>query len=324
MKNTSLKNLLKTLTRGKVTPSDFQQLREQVSLSSDNDLQDEIGILWEETSSAAPMDANIKREVLTTIHRQIKIAPKRSFRWTRIASAILLPLLIAFGSYYYFSTKHISVPQEFVVMAENGQKTKVLLPDGTQVWLNSDSRLSYSSDFNAGNRKVKLEGEAFFDVTKSTEQRFTVEAASVNVVVYGTVFNVSAYNDEPTIDISLLSGSIGVENNQNNQLLAKISPNQLISVSKKDLHWDIQSCDAQMESLWTQNILKFENAPAEEVFRKLGRWYGMKISIENIDADIRYGFTLKSESLREMLDEINKITPITYKVNGEEVHIIYR
>ncbi|MDL2256327.1 FecR family protein, partial [Parabacteroides sp. OttesenSCG-928-K15] len=240
-----------------------------------------------------------------------------------IAAAVILPLMVSIGSFYYFSQKQMPTPQEFIVMAESGQKTKVLLPDGTQVWLNSESRLSYSSDFNNNNRKVKLDGEAFFDVEKNSDQHFTVETDCINVVVYGTAFNVIAYKEEPTIDVSLLRGKVGIENKENHSL-ATLSPDQLISLSKKDMKWSVRDCDAQIESLWTQNKLKFENAPASEVFRKLERWYGMIIEVENMNEEIRYGFTLKSESLREMLNEINKITPITYKIDGEKVSITYR
>lgn len=325
MKNPVINNLLKRLMSGKIASVDFLQLKENTNRLSDKELDQHIKDVWTETEDTALMDQKIKKEILADIHAQIDVTPEYSIRpRIRIVAAILLPLLIAFSSYYYFSTKHISAPQEFIVMAENGQKTKILLPDGTQVWLNSESRLTYFSDFNENNRRVKLDGEAFFDVMKSTDQRFIVEADCVNVVVYGTVFNVSAYNDEPTINISLLSGRINVENSLDNKLLAKISPDQLFSISKMDMSWGVQACDVQIESLWTQNMLKFENAPAAEVFHKLERWYGMTIHIENMDVNIRYGFTLKSESLREILGEINKITPIIYKVNGEEVNIIYQ
>ena len=324
MRNSIIKDLLNRLMYSKITPTDFQLLKENVSGSSKEELDQEIKVLWDEFKTT-PMNQNIKETVLSDIHRQMTVTPKRSiFDWTRIAAVILLPLLISFASYYYFHNKYTSVPQEFIVMAENGQKTKVLLPDGTEVWLNSESQLTYSSDFNRNNRKVKLEGEAFFDVNKSTAQRFVIEASSVNVVVYGTAFNVTAYPDEETVDVSLVRGKVGIEDRTDNRLLAEISPNQLISISKKDMRWSIRDCDAQIESLWTQNKLKFEDAPATEVFRKLERWYGMNVHIQNLNKEVRYGFTLKSESLREILNEINKITPIDYKINGEEVIIRYK
>jgi ferric-dicitrate binding protein FerR (iron transport regulator) len=309
---------------GKISPADFRLLKENLNGVSDEKLEPEIKGIWDDARDVPPMDWHIKAAVLNNIHRQMGASRRILRRLTRTAVAIMLPLLISLASYYYFSNRYASSSREFVVMAEGGHKTKVLLPDGSRVWLNSESRLTYSSDFNANNRMVKLEGEAFFEVNKSTNRRFIVEASIVNVVVYGTSFNVAAYPNEETIEVSLVEGRVGIENNLDNRFLAEIHPNQKISVLKGEQKWRVQDCDAQLESLWTQNKLKFENASATEVFHKLERWYGMNIHIENPDRDVRYGFTLKSESLQEMLGEINKITPINYVINGEEVNISYK
>ena len=172
--------------------------------------------------------------------------------------------------------------------------------------------------------KVKLEGEAFFEVTKNADARFTVETEHVNIIVRGTEFNVSSYKEDCKVNISLLSGKIRLENREDNTFIADLIPNQLASISKSNMECVVTYCDAYIERLWTHNKLKFENSPAKEVFRKLERWYGVKMNIENADTSIYYGFTLKSESLREILHEINKITPITYTINGEEVDIKYK
>lgn len=324
MEKSSLKDLLKILMYGKISSDDFHILKKNTIDASEKELNDNIRSVWNEIEQAAPMDAEIKAEVLTNLHKQIdKPARSRSFSWIKISAAVLLPVFILLGAYFYFS-KDTTVPEEFIVMAESGYKTKILLPDGTNVWLNSDSRLSYSSDFNRNNRHVKLEGEAFFDVNANTGVRFIVETEKVNVVVQGTAFNVSAYKDDATIDVSLLRGKVRLESYPDNTFLTELNPDQAASVLKENMQWEIRDCDVETESLWRQNKLRFENAPAKEVFHKLERWYGVTISVQNMNDNILYGFTLKSESLREILDEINKITPIEYRVNGEEVDIRYK
>jgi ferric-dicitrate binding protein FerR (iron transport regulator) len=324
MKN-SLKDLLKVFMFGKIPPSDFHELKDNVMHFSDEELNHEIRSVWSETEGYVSMDREIKAEVLTGIHRQIFTGTgQRLSSWTKIAAVILLPLLVSLGSYLYFSNKYQTIPEEFVVMAESGQKTKLLLPDGTSVWLNSNSKLSYLSDFNRNNRTVKLKGEAFFDVSKSADVRFTVETESINIVVHGTAFNVMAYQEDATINVSLLKGKVRLEYGSDHTFITELYPDQIASVSKENVEWTVLACDAEMESLWTQDKLKFENTHAVEVFRKLERWYGVKIHIENMNKEILYGFTLKSESLREILHEIDKITPITYKINGEEVNITYK
>jgi hypothetical protein len=135
---------------------------------------------------------------------------------------------------------------------------------------------------------------------------------------------VSSYKEDSTVKVSLLKGHVSLAYSSDNTLITSLDPNQIAFVSKKDMKWSAQSGDVELESLWIQNKLKFENAPATEVFRKLERRYGVNIHVENMNEEILYGFTLKSESLREILYEINKITPVIYTVNGEEVSITYK
>ena len=178
------------------------------------------------------MDEDVKQEALAHIHRRMKGAGKRidMLRIGTAAAILLLPLLMAWGAYRYGVTRlHAPATEQFVVMAEDGQKTKILLPDGTFVWLNSESQLIYSADFNRNNRRVKLRGEAFFEVGPNTDARFTVEAEGVDIVVYGTAFNVSAYPTDSVVNIALLRGKIALENNATHHLLTGLSPNQLSS-----------------------------------------------------------------------------------------------
>ncbi|MDR0575295.1 MAG: FecR family protein [Tannerella sp.] len=324
MKNSPLKDLLTLFLFEKVTPEDFHRLSEIVMRSSNKELDSELKSIWDETDPATLMNKETKAKVLANIHLQMLTGNKRiSFQWIKMAAVVLLSVIISLGSYFYFSDKYRTTSEEFMVMAESGQKTKIRLPDGTRVWLNSDSKLSYASDFNRNSRHVKLEGEAFFEVEKNNGMHFMVKTECVHVIVHGTAFNVSAYKEDPAIEISLLRGNVRLAY-PDNTLITELYPDQIASVSKKNKKWRIGSCDAEMECLWTQNKLKFENAPATEVFRKLGRWYGVNISVENRNENILYGFTLKNESLREILYEINKITPVVYKINGEEVSITYK
>ncbi|MDR1526001.1 MAG: FecR family protein [Tannerella sp.] len=325
MKNSSLKDLLKVFMFGKITPEDFSRLKESAIHSSEKELDDEIKSIWDEMADVAPIDKKIKDKILKRIHRQIYAGTKRTFySWMKIAAVILFPLFVSLGAYLYFSKKYQPVPEDVFIMTERGQKTKILLPDGTRVWLNSDSKLNYTSGFKHNGTKVKLEGEAFFEVGKRAGTSFTVGTGCVNVIVHGTAFNVSAYDEDSTVNVSLLRGHVSLAYSSDNTLITELYPNQKASVSKENGKWQVRSCDAEIESLWIQNKLKFENAPATEVFRKLERWYGVNISVENMNEEILYGFTLKSESLREILYEINKITPIIYKINGEEVSVTYK
>ncbi|MDR1500991.1 MAG: FecR domain-containing protein [Prevotella sp.] len=207
-----------------------------------------------------------------------------------------------------------------------GEKGQLFLPDGTKVWLNSDSRLTFGNDFNTKNRMVILEGEAFFDVAKSDEYKFTVRTASVDVKVHGTAFNVTAYKESDDVDVSLQRGSVSIYKRGTEEEVASLVPSQHISVNKKSFLSKINSFEDDSNIAWTFEELIFEYAPLKEVFSKMGNWYGVDILIASPPSqpDLKYRFKIKSESLTEILELINKMTPIGYKIDGKEVVISYK
>lgn len=322
MNRVNLTALLQKLVSGKIDPKTYSELKATLKEASDDELDRSLKALWDRTTCVHPMNEDLKAEVLSNIHRTVHIpsAPLRRSVWWKYAAAIMLPLMIAVASYFVFYIP----PQDCIILSEKGQKSQVFLPDGTHVWLNSGSKLIYSTDFSKRKRRVRIEGEAFFDVTEDKQNKFIVETGLANIIVHGTAFNVSAYREDENIEISLLNGKVSIENPVDKQIVAVMRPNQQVTIDKKDFSLLVTDCDARLISLWTQNMLKFENAPVNEVIKKLEQWYGLDIHVENFNPETRYGFTLKSESIREMLDLINKITPLTYQVNGKEVYIKYK
>ena len=341
MKQPSLKHLLRNLIHWRITPDEYTELKREVETSDDESIDTALEALWEESEPEA-MDISVKEQIrhklnlhlspahqMTPTHQNSPARQRKAAEWWNASgwwkvAAIAIPVLFCLSSYLYFSSVYPGADATFTVFTEKGQKTRITLPDGSQVCLNSDSRLSYNSGFSKKNRTLQLEGEAFFDVAPDKENTFTVQTGKVDVVVHGTAFNVSSYKDEPTMSVTLVRGKVSLANHATGQTLTMMAPNELASVSKTDLTWGIESCDAEMESLWTRNTLKFENVPANKVFKKLERWYGVDIHVENPNPETSYGFTLKTESLREILEIINKVSPITYHINGEEVNIRYK
>lgn len=246
----------------------------------------------------------------------------------RVSSvAAMVALVLGFALSYLFNNPGESWQAdrlENVIMAPPGQKTQLLLPDGTQVWLNSGSRLSYNYQYSTTDRVVNLEGEAFFDVKKDPQYPFIVKAGAVDVKVHGTAFNVSAYADEENIMVALLRGKVSLLSAADQNILTYLSPDQIATVSKNNLSCRVEACDAEIESSWHHNLLKFEGMPVDEVWKKLERWYGVDITLANVDPSRAYWFTVKTESLTELLEMINKITPIDYRLNGKEVTIRYK
>ncbi|MDR3261925.1 MAG: FecR family protein [Tannerella sp.] len=322
MTNLLLK-LLSQLMFGKISPDEFKQLRSEIKERTDSDLQSAMQTVWDDDRTPSPLPASTKFSVLDALNQYARSASSR-LRWLKIASIILLPLLLTWGPYWYVSNQNDSrLQQEMVIMTDTGQKTHICLPDGSKVWLNAQSSLSYPSGFGAKNRIVRLAGEGYFEIAKDKEMTFCVETEGVNVVVHGTKFNISAHPTHSTTDISLIEGSVSVENKAQD-VLAVLTPQHTIKVNRQNLQFEVMNEDTRLTAIWSQNKCRIEDASAEEVFKKMAYWYGMNIHLQNNKTKHHYTFTIKEESFREFLELINELTPMEYSINGEEVTIRYK
>lgn len=287
------------------------------------------GVQVDASTFVIPDKAEVWSKIQARIHDRVKQVPlySRSLLIYVSSIAAVIALVLGFSFSFLLNGQKESwqaAQFENVIMAPSGQKTQLVLPDGTLVWLNSGSRLSYNYQYSTQDRVVNLEGEAFFDVKKDTQYPFIVKTGTVDVKVHGTAFNVSAYEDEENIMVALLRGKVSLLSADSQQLLTSLSPDQIATVSKNNLSCQVTPCDAEIESSWHHNLLKFDGTPAKEVWKKLERWYGVDIALSNVSPSQVYWFTIKTESLTELLKMINKITPIEYKLDGKEVTIRYK
>ena len=260
--------------------------------------------------------------------KRINYQPKQKvirniyFRWAAAAAVMAIVFLAGIGFGDGFTTKQTAVSYTKIIAPE-GNKTQVVLPDSTYVWLNSGSELQYPSDYSAENREVRMKGECFFDVVKDSEHPFIVSGSKFKVKVYGTRFNVNEHNLKNTADVTLVSGKVEVLNLQD-KLISGLIPGQQLVFSDGKYH--LQKAE-NLEALtaWLNNMLIFDNQPFEEVIYYLEKWYGVKIQLDkNLYYRHNYTFKVKTESLREVMELISFITPIQYQIEGEQVTIKYK
>ena len=292
----------------------FQELRESWTLAHTDSAQPyfpDKEIMWNKILS------NIKQvRIVKTYSRSLLI------KSASIAASIAL--LIGISISFLFQSIDFKTPQNVALKTQWGEKAEITLPDGSQVLLNSGSTLTYNTDFNRKNRKVQLEGQAFFDVTKDTQNPFTVSVGNVNVNVHGTAFDVNGYKQDSSIEVALLRGRVSITSDKG-KLLANMQPDQKAIIDKRDFSKSkLIACDAETEGVWRYNKLKIENEPMDALLHKMERWYGVRIRLSGTPGEKHYWLTIKTESLTEMLEVINKITPINYTINGEEVNITYK
>lgn len=321
--------LLSKYLSGEATCQEIAELEEWRTADEKNEKEfRELSESWklahESFSFVVPDKEKVWNRIVTNLNRMQPVRTySRAVIYRAVSVAATVALLIGLSLPMLFSAQEPGSPVSF--KAPVGQKAEVDLPDGTRVFLNSGSVLTYSTDYNRTNRSVTLSGQAFFNVAKDEEHPFDVSVGNVKVVVHGTSFDVNGYEDMSEIAVTLLTGRVSILSSLSDKVLATMKPNQkaIISLSAKD-KCTLADCDAESESVWRLGKLKINGEGLVEVARKMERWYGVKIALENVNPDKHYWMTIKTESLKETLEIINRITPINYSINGEEVAITCR
>lgn len=171
-----------------------------------------------------------------------------------------------------------------------GHRAKLFLADGTEVWLNSASKFTFSDFKGAKERVVKLDGEGYFKVTKDDYQPFIVKSGAINIRVLGTEFNVMAYSSENFWETSLLKGSVELLSASTNKKITRMKPNMKVSVVDNKM---TQSAIIDMNHFrWTEGLICFNNISVGDLFKKFERYYDVKIHIQN-DSILTRRFTGK-------------------------------
>jgi ferric-dicitrate binding protein FerR (iron transport regulator) len=276
-----------------------------------------------ELNKIANTDAEWKR-LNERIRKEKKKARKKRLLVTyrNIAAVLLIPLIVAGALYLTGTSKATKVTfnNKITALTPKGEKSKLILPDNTVVWLNSGSKLSYSNFGNNGLRKVELEGEAFFDVAKDKQHPFIVITKDYDVKVLGTKFNVRSYSNENTSETVLEEGSVEITLQSGEKYM--LSPGQMAVAGEKTA-LNISNVSVINKICWKNNILKLNNTPVKDMVPMLERWYGVHIDVTDMSrvADKRFTMTIKTESLQEVLQLMKYVTPIKYSVNGDNVKI---
>ena len=195
---------------------------------------------------------------------------------------------------------------------------KLVLSDGTKVWLNSASKLKYPVAFTGGQRKVFLEGEAYFEVAADTVHPFLVETSGMSVTVLGTGFNVMAYPEEMEAAVTLVHGKVGVQTDHRQQIL---HPDEQYVYQTTTRRGTVRKVDVSQYVDWKDGILNFDSMPLEELTRRLGRWYDVDFFFvaEELKTLKYSGAFKKYNDIRYVLNIIEEITNVQFVLNERTI-----
>lgn len=195
---------------------------------------------------------------------------------------------------------------------------KVKLPDGTEVWLNAGSSLTYPTSFTSATREVELEGEGYFEVAKNPSKRFIVKVGGSTVNVLGTHFNINAYKDEEKMVTTLVEGSVLVKTTTDSATLAP--GEKVVVVDDKAI--EVTKANKGVAEAWTLQTFRFQETPIPEIMRQIGRWYNVKIVFKGKINDKFTGILPRDLTLGQILTVLDSAGHYSLSVKDKTVMVI--
>jgi len=277
--------------------------------------------LWQniqrQAFSANPDPGETSRQ--NRVETRGKVRSPYSF-WYKVAAT----LVMATGLFY---TVYNFLDHDGRVITENsrGKKSIIYLPDGTKVWLNAESRITYPSAFkDLDVREVSLEGEAFFDVTENKDKPFIVKTSRLHLKVLGTAFNVKSYSNENTIETTLVRGKVMIEVQDTgdgpvaNSMVLKENEQAVYSTVLNQL--SLSQVQAESVVTWREGKLVFVNKPFAEIETELERWYGVEIITQDkTGGDCRFTTSIENEPITKILELFRATSDVTYEINDNTI-----
>lgn len=313
-----------------------------------------IGEWW---AHAAPTGSRLKKGAL---HRHIQRLnqsehlPSRGHRGRRFFLLVIgfAASLAGFAFFIYHYQSISKKPAPAAAIAQNtvstkpGSKSKIQLPDGSQVWLNADSRLVYSESFNGQAREVTLCGEAYFDVVKDHRHPFIIHTNTIDVLVLGTTLNVRSYSNEKITEAALIHGSVEVSLRSDPAKKILLKPNDKLVVQNgirllltggktvksnsdttarvlglRKVHFPARDSTA-VEVLWVKNKLAFDQESLEAVASKIERWFNVKVNITHEALkQTEYSGVFEDETLPQVMEALRLTGNFRYSIRKREVTI---
>jgi ferric-dicitrate binding protein FerR (iron transport regulator) len=344
-------DLLAKVKSGEATPEEQLELSQHLStFPADLDLMKQIDGLWELPLPAktAPVQEevtaawnNIRNKISTQLSPvELPVTRGKIRRIIKYASVAAM-LMLTVGVIWWRTTLQATTPpQKNIVSTKNGSKSKIELPDGTQVWLNVGSNIKYDENYGKENRELTLTGEAYFDVAHDEKKPFILHTRKMDVKVLGTIFNIKAYPGDDLTEAALIRGSIEVTFPGRPLEKLILKPNDKISIINKETkktdtvrHMQADNKERRpaimvssiqyepsdsvvIETAWVNNKLIFRSKTFEELTRDIERWFNVTVQVQDASIlDKKFTGTFSNETITDALDALSLSYPLHYKFN---------
>lgn len=308
-----------------LTESEYAELEAWKSRNPENlhEYNDFVAI-WSRADTLKMPSSIHQPDILKTLYlKSEKLQARKRWIYWALQSAAVVALSVIFSGIYTYLDRNQSAsmlhPVYQEVKAAYGTQARVELADGTSVSLNSGSKLRFPQSFDhQQQRRVILEGEGFFTVTKNEMLPFVVETNQLDIQVLGTTFNVDAYPDNQSVLIALVEGKVKLQNNtgKENKDLMDLLPNEVATLNRAERTLiKTSGADLYKYTAWVNGRIVFFGDPIQTVVKKLEKWYNVEIVISDQRLE-KYEFTgtFIDESLEQVLSILSLTSPMTYEI----------
>lgn len=329
MKNERIDQLITEYLSDQLTAESFRELKDWSQESEENRryVRDKIEV-WFSSGAAANGKVFDKEEAFDRFQKRVVKKRPKIYRFPckivyRVAVVILI-LLLPLAGYWKGQKALRQTFSDIMVEAPLGSRTKLYLPDGTLVWLNAGSKITYSQGFGMDNRQLTLEGEGYFEVVYNQELPFEIHTREVDLRVLGTKFNFKNYSDEEEATVNLLEGRVALHNGLKSMSDLYLSPNEKMVMNKHTGEMVKTKNRAENSKLWTHDELFFDEELLQDIAKKLMRSYDVEIEIADSLKNRRFygSFKVRGNTIEEVLETIASTNRMKYRYENEK-YILY-
>ena len=324
-----LDNLIARCISGNASEEETNTLHNWLEKSPENKIHYQKSVeAWEKShvwlsDSAVKQDKyELQNRLTSQLAQQIKQTKRVSFIY-KVAAILVIPITFAIS--YYFFEQSSSVNEQMQtcqITSPKGHVSKCILPDGSEVWINTNSSIIYHThSFNKKVREVELIGEAYFEVAKNKQKPFTVKTEIANIHVTGTSFNVKAYPGSKAFETVLSEGSVQMQLNAGNQQITSLSPGEKVSYLMGEKNITVEKVDADFYTSWRNGEILFKDATLNDLINELERIYDIRFHLKDPSlGEFRFrGMFSYNSNLIEALEKIKRTAGINYYIENKEV-----
>ncbi len=333
MNKKELENLLGRHKAGKTTAQEERYLEEFFSTYKPN------GDSWDAQQLGDKNDFNSRLldAIQSAVHEQDdeqnNTSTLRRFAVWRYAAVLALLIAAGFAVHRWVGTP-LETQTNHTVWVEkvthHGEKVTFKLPDGSIIKLNAGSKLEFPSAFLHDERRVKLTGEAFFEVARNEKKPFVIQSGHIITTVLGTSFNISAYPEKDVIEVAVATGKVKVEsiqadNEQGQSDVVYLHPDRKATYRLKENELLVSAFNPDIDLAWRAGVLSFSHADEITVIQELERWYGVELTVMN-DSPKAWDLTARfdNQSLDEIMQSLSHTAQFDYTIRNKQVQITYK